>query len=307
MCPQMPLCRGQRQLSSTRSSLDTLASAGQTLPRRCESSIPWSVKAIGRIRLDSDELLRVTTSSLAGATARTPLGPGVVVAARNVSIRCEFQTETRNTDETTTSSRHVTKFASDTGDGQLSTSAKEIKAYRHPSRATEHDEGNASVDERYGQSIGRGHNEGNTESTNRVVARDRQEEQRGKVLRKGPERCTAGRVVHGSSLQWAPGGSDPCPRVTREESCGGSADHDDHNSDDWDGCSTGTQGVAPFDRNTTASANERTRGDWSELDCTPRQGASIQPNAGGVFHLCLSHSLLGFRAEPLRPQPHPSF
>lgn len=272
------------------------ACASQPLSRRCEPPIPWSAKAIGRMRLESDELLRITTGSLAGATARTPLGPGVVVAARNVSIRCEFETETRNNDETATSSRHATKSAFDTGDGQLLTSTKDIQACRLPSRATEHDEGsrgsqgNLSVDDCNGRSVGHGHNEGDTESPSRVVASDErhehgnhgQEQQWGNhamVLPKAPKRCTVGRVAHGSSWQGATRGSDWCPWVTREESCGGSADHDVQYSDDWDGCSTGTKGAARFDRNAMASANERTRGDWGELDCTPRQGALIIPNA----------------------------
>lgn len=237
------------------------------------------------MRLESDGLLRVNADSLIGATARTSLGPGRVIAVRDVSIRCELETVTANKIETVT----VTQKAGDTtynGTGdetdvdaaqrQLGTSVKETKAYRQ-SRTTKNGIFTPGVMQRglFSNPGSEVFNEGHgTEAISRAKRRGEGHEDgnHGQIEQRddhamassgGPERCLDKRVVHLASRQGVPGEKSGARRwVAGDHSWDNDGDDDDENNYARDDCSVGTEKAAGFDEHATIAVNENTQGDF---------------------------------------------
>lgn len=74
-------------------------SGSRSNPTRRAEPIPWLAGTVQRMRLESEDLVRVTADSLVGArvSRRTPLGGGRVTAVRNVKIRCDLRTTASST------------------------------------------------------------------------------------------------------------------------------------------------------------------------------------------------------------------
>lgn len=74
-------------------------SGSRSNPTSLAEPIPWLADTLQRMRLESEDLVRVTADSLVGArvSRRTPLGGGRVTAVRNVNIRCDLRTAASNT------------------------------------------------------------------------------------------------------------------------------------------------------------------------------------------------------------------
>ncbi|CAN0377359.1 unnamed protein product, partial [Ectocarpus sp. 8 AP-2014] len=73
---------------------DGTTSGSRSNPTSLAEPILWLADTVQRMRLESEDLVRVTADSLVGArvSRRTPLGGGRVTAVRNVKIRCDLRT-----------------------------------------------------------------------------------------------------------------------------------------------------------------------------------------------------------------------
>ncbi|CAM9402730.1 unnamed protein product, partial [Ectocarpus sp. 4 AP-2014] len=78
---------------------DRTTSGSRSNPTSLAEPIPWLADTVQRMRLESEDLVRVTADSLVGARVprRTPLGGGRVTAVRNVKIRCDLRTAASST------------------------------------------------------------------------------------------------------------------------------------------------------------------------------------------------------------------
>lgn len=67
---------------------------GSQLPgRHPRQAIPWSVRTLRRMRLESEQMVKI--SGLVGARVETTHGPGRVLSVQNVSTTCEVRTAVR--------------------------------------------------------------------------------------------------------------------------------------------------------------------------------------------------------------------
>lgn len=284
--------RGQRRHAPLKSSSGSLAdstscnsdNSARPPPIRRERPIPWSAKAIGRMRLESDGLFRVMADSLVGARARTPHGKGRVIAVRDVSIRCEVETLTtvnkaKNKAKTVTASEKAgeTTYKTPGDETDVDTAERhvlpmnETQVYFQP-RTTKNDISTPGV-MKGGLASRRvrgllyedrnvcGSNEGGTEATSRAKRRgeghedDRhgQKEQWGDhatAASGGPERCLHERVPDEES------GALRC--IAGYHSWENGGNDDDARND----CSVGTERAAEFDDYAEIVINERTHGDY---------------------------------------------
>lgn len=247
-------------------------------------SIPWLAKTIGRMRLESDGLLKVDAGSLVGARANTPFGCGAVISIRDASVRCEVETVTANRAE---SAEDVTTVASNAicknpgtapifDDGERQRTAvlvKELRAYHH-ARIAECDTFSPSVEEREPS--------GSPESL-WVDESSRRRDGHGSHDEAGPEapdlgkrrkgeccehalpptvfkHCLDEQSIHVANRKGAPGESGECRRIGSDGWRLSVGDEGDKNGA-WDVCSEGTERAAEFDERAVTTVLEQARGD----------------------------------------------
>ncbi|CAM9621454.1 unnamed protein product, partial [Ectocarpus sp. 13 AM-2016] len=288
---------------------DHTPSGSRSNPRNLTEPIPWLANTVQRMRLESEDLVRVTADSLIGArvSRRTPLGGGRVTAVRNVKIRCDLRTAASSTragpttatatgrkrerraNATLSETRSEEPDLCDRGES-LGMPMQEAQSCRSWCTASSDDDVGLKVLEvSLAAGLGAVGHHGDRE---RCQGEDGSKATSSCATPRGPEnavhghrqvgpsgecstrRCLSTRLVQVASNHGVPRRQLE-QRPPSEDSCANDGDTDDESGtpDDW---SVGTESAAEFDACVATTVNERTREGFG----SQRAGTEIRSTNG---------------------------